>query len=171
MNPTSAGNQTSSFPSHHHPSDYAHHDTAAQATAAAALSQQEDDASPSSTNGRKRKATSQPGSRGVANLTPEQLAKKRANDREAQRAIRERTRNTIEGLANRIKELESQQPFQELQKALAERDAALAECEELKKKLATVASVVNISQEQRQTAQQQPNLHGTFDTFTGFLSV
>ena len=172
MNQTSAGTRPSSFPSHHPPSDYAHHDSAAQATAAAALSHQDEDASPSSANGRKRKATSQPGSRGVANLTPEQLAKKRANDREAQRAIRERTRNTIESLANRIKELESQQPFQELQKAIAERDAARAESEELRKKLATVASVVNIPQEQRQVQQhqqQQPNLHGTFDGFEEFI--
>lgn len=92
-------------------------------------------------NGRKRKA-GQPGSRGVANLTPEQLAKKRANDREAQRAIRERTKNTIEGLERRIRELESQQPYQELQRALQDRDRALQECEELKKRLAAVAGIV-----------------------------
>lgn len=92
-------------------------------------------------NGRKRKA-GQPGSRGVANLTPEQLAKKRANDREAQRAIRERTKNTIEGLERRIRELESQQPYQELQRALQDRDRALQECEELKKRLSAVAGIV-----------------------------
>lgn len=92
-------------------------------------------------NGRKRKA-GQPGSRGVANLTPEQLAKKRANDREAQRAIRERTKNTIEGLEARIRELESQQPYQELQRALADRDRALQECEELRTRLAAVAGIV-----------------------------
>lgn len=92
-------------------------------------------------NGRKRKA-GQPGSRGVANLTPEQLAKKRANDREAQRAIRERTKNTIEGLEARIRELESQQPYQELQRALADRDRALQECEQLKTRLAAVAGIV-----------------------------
>jgi hypothetical protein len=92
-------------------------------------------------NGRKRKA-GQPGSRGVANLTPEQLAKKRANDREAQRAIRERTKNTIEGLEARIRELESQQPYQELQRALADRDRALQECEALRTRLAAVAGIV-----------------------------
>lgn len=78
----------------------------------------------------------------MANLTPEQLAKKRANDREAQRAIRERTKNTIEGLEARIRELESQQPYQELQRALADRDRALRECEELRTRLAAVAGIV-----------------------------
>ncbi|EMC97827.1 hypothetical protein BAUCODRAFT_120757 [Baudoinia panamericana UAMH 10762] len=129
------------------PSTYPSHGSAvtngytdSQATAAAALSQHNGDEV--QTNGRKRKAPGAPGSRGVANLTPEQLAKKRANDREAQRAIRERTRNTIETLERRIRELESQQPFQELQRAIAERDAALRDCEELRRRLATVAQVV-----------------------------
>ena len=48
------------------------------------------------------------------NLTPDQLAKKRANDREAQRAIRERTKGQIEGLERKIQELTSQQPYQEV---------------------------------------------------------
>lgn len=78
----------------------------------------------------------------MANLTPEQLAKKRANDREAQRNIRERTKNTIESLESRIRELESQQPYQELQKALADRDRALQECEELRTRLSAVAGIV-----------------------------
>ncbi|KAK1076571.1 hypothetical protein LTR33_008824, partial [Friedmanniomyces endolithicus] len=111
-----------------------------QSTAAAALSEGE-----SSINGhssKKRKASGAPGSRGVANLTPDQLTKKRANDREAQRAIRERTRNTIAHLETRIRELESQQPFQELQRVLQQRDDAVRECEELRNRLATVASVV-----------------------------
>jgi hypothetical protein len=78
----------------------------------------------------------------VANLTPEQLAKKRANDREAQRAIRERTRNTIEALEGRIRELESQQPYRELQRVVLERDQARAECEELRRRLGAVAGIV-----------------------------
>ncbi|KAJ9618767.1 hypothetical protein H2203_008972 [Taxawa tesnikishii (nom. ined.)] len=93
-------------------------------------------------NGRKRKADGAPSSRGVANLTPEQLAKKRANDREAQRAIRERTKNQIESLERRIRELESQQPFQELQNALRIKDHVLQENEELKRRLASVAALV-----------------------------
>ncbi|KAF2478546.1 hypothetical protein BDY17DRAFT_229714, partial [Neohortaea acidophila] len=102
-------------------------------------------------HGRKRKASGVPGSRGVANLTPDQLAKKRANDREAQRAIRERTKNTIETLERRIKELETGQPFQEIQRLALERDRALAECEQLRNKLAVVQSVLATL-----TAQQSP---------------
>ncbi len=36
--------------------------------------------------------------RGVASLTPDQLERKRSNDRAAQRAIRERTKNSIVSL-------------------------------------------------------------------------
>lgn len=115
----------------------------AQSTAAAALSQHSPSSDTTISNGRKRKASGVPGSRGVANLTPEQLAKKRANDREAQRAIRERTRNTIDSLERRIKELESQQPFQELQRVIAERDDALRQVHDLRQKLGQVAQVVS----------------------------
>ncbi|KAJ8122203.1 hypothetical protein ONZ43_g1540 [Nemania bipapillata] len=78
-----------------------------------------------------KKRRTGPGSRGVANLTPEQLAKKRANDREAQRAIRERTKNQIEALENRIRELTEQQPYQELQKVIRQKEAAEAKNVEL----------------------------------------
>lgn len=92
-------------------------------------------------NGRKRKADGT-SSRGVANLTPEQLAKKRANDREAQRAIRERTKNQIESLERRIKELESQQPFQELQNVVRARDAIQAENDDLKRRMQTIFALL-----------------------------
>ncbi|TKA75365.1 hypothetical protein B0A49_03336 [Cryomyces minteri] len=93
---------------------------------------------------KKRRASNGPSSsRGVANLTPEQLAKKRANDREAQRAIRERTRNQIETLEKRIKELESQQPYQELQIVLRQRDDALRENEEIRSRLQGVMGVLS----------------------------
>ena len=148
------------------PGDY---QNSAAATAQAALSQQHvptpSAQAAATANGRKRKASGVPGSRGVANLTPEQLAKKRANDREAQRAIRERTRNTIESLERRIKELESQQPYQDLQRVVQERDQALRECDELRRKLATVANLAAGAQQQ----QQQPNLHGMSDVFDDFL--
>ncbi|KAF2720357.1 hypothetical protein K431DRAFT_226667 [Polychaeton citri CBS 116435] len=113
------------------------------ATAAAALSQQHDHLlTPSNTiAGRKRRAPGLPGSRGVANLTPEQLHKKRANDREAQRAIRERTKTHIESLEARIRELENQQPYQELQHVIRERDAARAESEDLRQRLAAVVGL------------------------------
>jgi hypothetical protein len=140
----------SAFPSHSPPGYESAAD--AQATAAAALNNGHDAAHVPTPNGsvtgRKRKATGAPGSRGVANLTPEQLAKKRANDREAQRAIRERTKNHIESLEARIKELESQQPFQELQRVLAERDAALAEVHELRAKIDTISQVISPQQAQ-----------------------
>jgi TolA-binding protein len=96
---------------------------------------------PAATNGRKRKADGT-SSRGVANLTPEQLAKKRPHDREAQRAIRERTRNQIETLERRIKELESQQPFQELQNALRQREQVQAENDDLKRRMQTIFSLL-----------------------------
>ncbi|KAE9378157.1 hypothetical protein N431DRAFT_366476 [Stipitochalara longipes BDJ] len=59
---------------------------------------------PSSKPGAKRRA-SRAGTRSVATLTPEQLARKRTNDREAQRSIRQRTRDHIESLEQRIRDL------------------------------------------------------------------
>lgn len=118
-------------------------------------------------NARKRKAVGVPGSRGVANLTPEQLSKKRANDREAQRAIRERTKTTIENLEKRIQELESQQPYQELQRVAQERDRALEECNQLRNKLAMVQSVIGVPETTPQST--PPNLHGMFDLLDEFI--
>lgn len=90
----------------------------------------------------KKRRASTTGSRGVANLTPEQLAKKRANDREAQRAIRERTKGQIETLERRIEELTSQQPYQELQHAIRQKEMVEAENEDIKKKLASALSIL-----------------------------
>ncbi len=47
------------------------------------------------------------GTRSVSTLTPSQLARKRANDREAQRAIRQRTKEHIERLERELEELKS----------------------------------------------------------------
>lgn len=69
----------------------------------------------------KRRKIGSASSRGVASLTPDQLAKKRANDREAQRAIRERTKAQIETLERRIHDLTSQQPYQELQAVIRQK--------------------------------------------------
>ncbi|KAI1127315.1 hypothetical protein F5Y10DRAFT_195737 [Nemania abortiva] len=91
---------------------------------------------------RTKKRRTGPGSRGVANLTPEQLAKKRANDREAQRAIRERTKNQIEALENRIRELTEQQPYQELQKVIREKEAAEAHNAELRAHLTSIMTSI-----------------------------
>ncbi|KAK5116817.1 hypothetical protein LTR85_009077 [Meristemomyces frigidus] len=170
--PTRAAPSASAFPSHGNQASPT--PDPAQVTAAAALSQQDGAQDAANTaNSRKRKAAGAPGNRGVANLTPEQLAKKRANDREAQRAIRERTKNHIESLERRIHELESQQPFQELQRALQERDRAIQECMELRQKMSTVAQVVGGTTiggggaQQQQQQQQRPghapgSLSGTF---------
>ncbi|RMZ87074.1 hypothetical protein DV736_g5703, partial [Chaetothyriales sp. CBS 134916] len=95
----------------------------------------------SSQPSRKRKATSS-GSRGVASLTPEQLAKKRANDRDAQRAIRERTKQTIEGLERRIRDLESAQPYQELQVVLRQKESIQAENDEIRRRLTNVLAII-----------------------------
>jgi hypothetical protein len=50
-------------------------------------------------------AASLAGTRSVATLTPEQLSRQRANDREAQRNIRQRTNDHIESLQQRICDL------------------------------------------------------------------
>ncbi|KAL5386828.1 hypothetical protein DPSP01_003847 [Paraphaeosphaeria sporulosa] len=82
-------------------------------------------------------------SRGVANLTPEQLARKRANDREAQRAIRERTKNQIDTLHRRIQDLESQQPYHDLQLVLREKDQVAAELHEVRKRLESIVAIAS----------------------------
>lgn len=165
--------QAAPFPSHGIPLNSNGDAVQAAATATAALSQ-DHIPTPNATNSRKRRATGTAGSRGVANLTPEQLAKKRANDREAQRAIRERTRNTIESLEQRIRELESQQPFQDLQRVVQERDRALAECEDLRRRLGAVAGIAGApSIQQQQQQQPHPSLNGefTFDELIDFSSL
>jgi hypothetical protein len=90
----------------------------------------------------KKRKTISTSSRGVANLTPDQLAKKRANDREAQRAIRERTKNQIESLERKIRELTSQQPYQELQHVLRQKELVEAENADIKKRLNSVLSLI-----------------------------
>ncbi|KAK4454974.1 AP-1-like transcription factor [Podospora aff. communis PSN243] len=92
-------------------------------------------------NGNKRRKSG-PGSRGVANLTPAQLAKKRANDREAQRAIRERQKQRNEQYEREIRELKSQRPYQELQAALQQTAAVQAELDNVKRILASVVSMI-----------------------------
>lgn len=52
------------------------------------------------TTGRKRE--SRAGTRKVTSLTPDQLSRKRANDREAQRTIRRRTKQHIEHLEQQV---------------------------------------------------------------------
>ena len=100
------------------------------------------DNSPSIPQASSKKRRTSTSGRGVANLTPEQLNKKRANDREAQRAIRERTKGQIESLERRIQELTSQQPYQELQHAVRQKELVEAENEEIKKRLNSVLAII-----------------------------
>lgn len=93
-------------------------------------------------NASKKRKTAGASGRGVATLTPEQLEKKRANDREAQRAIRERTKDKIESLEREIRELTSQQPYQELQSIIRLKDAVLAENEDIRRRLASVITIL-----------------------------
>ena len=99
-------------------------------------------ANDTTTTTKKRRTLTAAGSRGVANLTPEQLAKKRANDREAQRAIRERTRGQIEQLESRIQQLTEQKPYQELQDAIRQKEMLEAQNEDIKRRLMNVISVL-----------------------------
>lgn len=99
-------------------------------------------ADPSSSDQNKKRRTAGNSSRGVANLTPDQLAKKRANDREAQRAIRERTKNQIESLEQKIRELTSQQPYQELQHVIRQKEQVEAENVDIKKRLSSVLLLI-----------------------------
>lgn len=98
------------------------------------------DAGHGSSGAKKRRTAAT--SRGVANLTPEQLARKRANDREAQRAIRERTKTQIDRLNQRIRELESQQPYHDLQIVLREKEAVQAENADIRKRLEGVLDMI-----------------------------
>ncbi|KAK8139077.1 hypothetical protein PG984_002457 [Apiospora sp. TS-2023a] len=65
------------------------------------------------------------GTRSVSTLTPAQLARKRANDREAQRAIRARTKEHIENLEREIEELRSSHSRDETVRNLLRRNKAL----------------------------------------------
>ncbi|KAF1998622.1 hypothetical protein P154DRAFT_438686 [Amniculicola lignicola CBS 123094] len=56
-----------------------------------------------------KKRPSRAGTRSVSTLTAAQLERKRANDREAQRAIRQRTKAHIETLEDKIRTLQAQQ--------------------------------------------------------------
>ena len=103
-------------------------------------------ASPTSAEGPAGLDTSQNGDkrtrRGVRHLSEQQLEKKRKNDREAQRAIRERTKNQIEALEMRVKELESGQAYQQMQELRRERDELQAENEKIKASLIRVQALI-----------------------------
>lgn len=55
-----------------------------------------------------KKRPSRAGTRSVTTLTAAQLERKRANDREAQRAIRQRTKDHIDALERQVRDLTAQ---------------------------------------------------------------
>lgn len=83
--------------------------------------------------------------RGGRRLSEQQLARKRANDREAQRAIRERTRSTIEALERKVKDLEGGQAYVQMQQLAQEKDDLRAENDELRRRLASIVALAEPS--------------------------
>lgn len=69
--------------------------------------------SKSAPSGSAKKRASRAGTRSVTTLSVAQLERKRANDREAQRAIRQRTKDHIETLERRISDLTNTQDARE----------------------------------------------------------
>ncbi|KAN0079583.1 putative bZIP transcription factor [Elaphomyces granulatus] len=89
-----------------------------------------------STAGKKRE--SRPRTRKVTSLTAEQLERKRANDREAQRTIRQRTKEHIEQLERQVADLSVRG---EQMEGLLQRNAALErEISYLRQQLAAIGS-------------------------------
>ncbi|KAF3058597.1 putative bzip transcription factor protein [Daldinia childiae] len=76
-------------------------------------------------SGEANKAGKRKGTRSVSTLTPSQLARKRANDREAQRAIRARTKEHIESLEREIEGLRSHQDRDQTIQTLLRRNKTL----------------------------------------------
>ncbi len=72
-----------------------------------------------------KRRPSRAGTRSVTTLTAAQLERKRANDREAQRAIRQRTKDRIEQLERRIAELTAPRDSHEELLAAIERNKDL----------------------------------------------
>lgn len=88
------------------------------------------------------KAHGSPPSRNARVMNQSQKEKKRQNDRDAQRKIRERTKAQIETLENRVKELESGQAWQDFEKVLARAKQAEAQVQDFNQRFAAVYGVV-----------------------------
>ncbi|KAJ6110973.1 hypothetical protein N7486_003208 [Penicillium sp. IBT 16267x] len=87
--------------------------------------------SSSKQRGSGKKRESQPGPRNVSTMSAEKLERKRAHDREAQRSIRQRTKENIEQLENENANLRSQvaemQPLYDRYEELLQQNVALEE--------------------------------------------
>ncbi|KAM4065884.1 bZIP transcription factor [Hirsutella rhossiliensis] len=80
---------------------------------------------PRSSSAEPAKSSKRKGTRSVSTLTPSQLARKRANDREAQRAIRARTKEHIERLERELDEFRCNQSRDKTVQELLRRNRAL----------------------------------------------
>ncbi|PKS12182.1 hypothetical protein jhhlp_001480 [Lomentospora prolificans] len=80
--------------------------------------------------------------RSVANMTQEQRERKRENDRVAQRAIREKTKQRIAQLEAIIDQLKSSDHNKELQAAIQAKEAVEAENAEIKRQLAGITATL-----------------------------
>jgi len=78
----------------------------------------------------------------VVPLSPAESLLCAANDRESQRAIRERTKHQIETLERRVQELESGEAYQRLESVVREREELRAENEDIKARLTSVLAIV-----------------------------
>lgn len=79
-----------------------------------------------------RKKGARGGKRSVTHLSKAQLARKRANDREAQRNIRQRTKEHIENLERKVKELERGTRSSSMERVLKRNRELEAEVEKLR---------------------------------------
>lgn len=93
-----------------------------------------------------RKRPSRAGTRSVSTLTEAQLERKRANDRDAQRAIRQRTKEHIDRLESRIIELTTQDVTgQRLEAALRRNQELEEENSQLRSRLNDTQSALELS--------------------------
>lgn len=90
------------------------------------------------------------GTRSVNTLSDAQLERKRANDREAQRIIRKRTREHIENLEQQVAELGNQK--EQLNKALQHNSQLEAQIAALQRQIADMAALLQY--------RQSPGVHG-----------
>ncbi|KAK4191167.1 hypothetical protein QBC35DRAFT_448784 [Podospora australis] len=91
------------------------------------------------------------GTRSVSTLTPAQLARKRANDREAQRAIRARTKEHIERLEREIEEFKNKQNRDDVIRGLREK------CEMLQREVARLQQEIYSSRTYLAAGMSQPS--------------
>ncbi|KAI6246235.1 hypothetical protein HI914_05892 [Erysiphe necator] len=84
--------------------------------------------------------------RSVTHLSKAQLARKRANDREAQRNIRQRTKEHIGNLERKVKELEQSGRSSSVERVLKRNQDLEAEIERLRAQLTSQAHLPNTSQ-------------------------